>query len=256
MVRALRRRLSVDARVLPEVSAGAGVPGPDLWCHVLPGPPRAADRHVVGLLPADRLVVVLTKADVYGPVTGEEPPDTDPPDTEPHGAEPVVGFAAGAVVTAERCARDLDRPVIAVSGLWAAAAPTGPQVELLGALAAAGEHVPAIAGHFTTPTGIRVEHGDEEKLRIELLRVMDRRGVDLVTRELAAGRIDPDAGQVAGLLHTASGVGALAEVFAARAPAVAAARTRELAAAAERIAARGHDRAGAELLLAELGRAR
>ncbi|HMS77236.1 hypothetical protein [Gordonia sp. (in: high G+C Gram-positive bacteria)] len=247
MVRALRRRLSIDSRVLPEVAvdasvSGPGMSGPDLWCHVLSGPPRAADRRVVDALPVDRIVVVLTKADVYGPV-----PDPGP----------VPVFAPDAVVTAARCARELDRPVHPVSALWAVADPGRPQLELLAALAAAGETVPELAGHFTTPTGVRdIGPGDEEKLRIGLLRSMDRWGVELVTRELAAGRIGPDVAQIAGLLHAASGLGALAGVITACAPAVAAARDRRLGAVAERIAARGDERTAAELLLAGLGRAR
>ena len=242
MVRALRRQLSLDARVAAE---NMPLSGPDLWCHVLSGPPRAADRELAGRLPVDRTVVVLTKADVYGPV-----PDISAP-----------VFAPGASATAARCVRELGRPVTPVSALWAVAAPTEPQVALLEALAAAGESVPEVAGHFTTPTGVGQAgaggaaggHDDEERLRVGLLRTMDRWGVDLAIRAATDGY--SAAGQIETLLHTASGIRSLADVIAGRASAVAGARSRALAVAAERIAARGIERAAAETLLADLGRA-
>ncbi|MCS3877106.1 hypothetical protein M2359_000735 [Gordonia amarae] len=259
MVRALRRQLSLDARVAAEHMP---LSGPDLWCHVLSGPPRAADLELAGRLPADRTVVVLTKADVYGPV-----PDISAP-----------VFAPGASATAARCARELGRPVTPVSALWAVAAPTGPQVALLGALADAGERVPEVAGRFTMPSGVAGPSGvtgpsevagptgvsgppgaggggrdDEERLRIGLLRTMDRWGVELAIRAATDGY--SAAGQIEALLHTASGIRSLADVIAGRASAVAGARTRALAVAAERIAARGIERAAAETLLADLGRA-
>ena len=196
--------------------------------------------------------MVLTKADVYGPV-----PDISAP-----------VFAPGAAATAARCARELGRPVTPVSALWAVAAPTGPQVALLGALADAGERVPEVAGRFTTPSGVAGPTGvsgrpgaggggigrdDEERLRIGLLRTMDRWGVELAIRAASDGY--SAAGQIETLLHSASGIGSLADVIAGRASAVAGARTRALAVAAERIAARGIERAAAETLLADLGRA-
>ena len=221
LARAIRQVLSVDAGV----TAGAA---PDLWCHTLSGPPRAADRQIIAGLPGDRTVVVLTKADVFAR----------------------AGTDSGAQVAA-RCADDLGRPVIAVSGLWAGAAPTRAQVGLLAALAAAGERVPEMAGRFVVPTGIG--GGDEESLRTQLLRVMGASGIGLVLRELGAGRIDADPGRVAGLLRAASGIGAVRDAIDARMGSIERARTVELAAAAERIAARGTERADAERLLARLG---
>ena len=139
----------------------AGHVGTDLWCHVLSGPPRAADRRVVDALPVDRIVVVLTKADVYGPV-----PDPGP----------VPVFAPDAVVTAGavpvnwtvrciRCRRCGRSPIRA--GLsWNCWRRWPPRVRPFRNLRVT-----------SPPQQVRdIGPGDEEKLRIGLLRSMDRWG--------------------------------------------------------------------------------
>jgi hypothetical protein len=238
---ALRQVLSIEVGVSP----GPADALPDLWCHTLSGPPRAGDTRIIDDLPAERTVVVLTKADVYrsGPATHKAGAD-----------DAAWPFGAGAASTAARCARALGRPVLAVSGLWAVAAPTSAQTGLLAALAAAGEAVPDLDARFAAPTGVGGD--DEGRLRAELLRVMGGGGVELVLGELRAGAIGPDAAQVARLLRGASGIGALRAHIAACAGAVADARTAELGMAADRIAAAGAERAAAEQLLADLGRGR
>ena len=121
MARALRERLSLTVIGPGEDEQGAA--DADLWILVLAGPPRRADRELFASLPADRLLVVLGKADTHG--------DWD-----------------AAVAVAASCAGRLDTPVYPVSQLLACADLDDAEFAALATMAAAGVGMPSMAGRF------------------------------------------------------------------------------------------------------------
>lgn len=207
MTRALRQRLSIAALGPGEdEDATADV---DLWLHVVVSAPRAADHEALALLPADRTIVVLGKADTHG--------------------DPTVANAAAASAAAA-----LRRPVLPVSGLLACADVTADEWDYLRSLVADGVEMPSMAGHFLVgPPGSRTR-----ALRLALLRRLDQFGIDTALG-LFTDHPDviPDVDSLNTALHRCSGISALTPLIAEHVDRVRYWRGTDLRAGLERVAA-------------------
>ena len=217
MARALRERLGVTA-IGPgeDDDADADV---DVSVYVVTGPPRAADDAALAVLPADRTIVVLGKADTH-----------DDPDA--------VAAAA---------AHRLQRPVVAVSALLACADLDTDELDFLRERVRAGEEMPSMAGAFLgdAPAG-----SHDRTFRLALLRRLDRLGIELAMEMIAAG--DPAAADAAGInraLWARSGIDALVPAIAGHVDRVRRWRDIELRTRLDRVAARDEDRDLVERLL-------
>ncbi|AZZ80726.1 hypothetical protein C5O27_06250 [Gordonia alkanivorans] len=220
MARALRERLAPTVTGL-----GEDAPAADLWLHVLAGPPRRADHELLSSLPADRVVVVLGKADTH-------------PDWE------------AAVDVARRCSTQLGLPVHAVSQLLACADLGAAEFAALTRLAAERAEMPSMAGRFLAGA----PESEERLLRQGLLRRIDAFGIGTALRLIAEESEEAaDADALNRALHARSGVTQLGAAFGDRVGRVRFWREVEIRAELERAAARGCDRENAERLLAAGG---
>ncbi|MBM7276474.1 hypothetical protein JTZ10_01760 [Gordonia rubripertincta] len=223
MARALRERLALTVTGPGEDSRAAA--DADLWLHVLTGPPRRADRELLSSLPADRVIVVLGKADTH-------------PDWE------------AAVDVAKRSSTQLGLPVHAVSQLLACADLDAAEFSALTRLAADRPEMPSMAGRFL----VGAPGSEERLLRQGLLRRIDAYGISTALRLIAEGSPEAaDADALNRALHTRSGVPQLGSAFGDRVGRVRFWREVEIHAELERAAARGSDRENAERLLATRG---
>ncbi|MDS1114132.1 hypothetical protein RD149_10150 [Gordonia westfalica] len=220
MARALRERLALTV-IGPGEDARAAADA-DLWLLLLAGPPRRADHELLRALPADRVVVVLGKADTH--------PDWD-----------------SAVEVASRASTALGLPVYAVSQLLACADLDAAEFAALAQFAAEQVEMPSMAGRFL----VGAPGSDERLLRQGLLRRLDAFGIDTALRLLAEGsEAATDAAALNRALHAVSGVPQLTAAFADHVGRVRFWREVEIRAELERAAAAGHDRESAERLLA------
>ncbi|MFC9979537.1 hypothetical protein [Gordonia sp. NPDC127522] len=223
MARALRERLSLT--VIGPGEDEQGVADTDLWILVLAGPPRRADRELFASLPADRLLVVLGKADTHG--------DWD-----------------AAVAVAASCAERLDTPVYPVSQLLACADLDDAEFAALATMAAAGVGLPSMAGRFL----VGRPGSDERLMRQGLLRRLDAFGIDTALALIESRSVvAANAEALSRALRDASGVPDLAGPIGERVDRIRHWREVELRARLEEAAAAGVDRAGAERLLAGAG---
>ncbi|MCZ0915097.1 MULTISPECIES: hypothetical protein [Gordonia] len=223
MARALRERLALTV-IGPGEDARAAADA-DLWVLVLAGPPRRADHELLRSLPADRVVVVLGKADTH--------PDWD-----------------AAVDAANRSSTQLGLPVHAVSQLLACADLDATEFTALARLAAEGAEMPSMAGRFL----VGAPGSEERILRQGLLRRIDAFGIDTALRLIAEGSdMAADASALNRALHAISGVPQLTTEISDRVGRVRFWREVEIRAELERAAAGGCDRENAERLLAAGG---
>lgn len=219
LARALRDRLGV-APIVP----GDDVTDADIWCHALVGWPRSDDLAAIRRLPAERTVVVLTKADTLG-----EPED-----------------ARG---RADDCAAVVGVSVTPVSAVLGCVDLSDDEVAFLHAMVDHDEPVPSMAATFVTGDG------DERRLRTGLLRRLDQYGLLVAVDEIALARDQGrrlGAADLQAVLAAESGVDALRPVLAAMAPAVEAHRRRTVLDLLDRMAATGVDRDAVEAVLAEV----
>ena len=218
--RALRNRLGVVA--------GVEMAGADLRCHVLAGPPRAADLRVLdaGGLPT---VVILGKADLL-----------DPGDV---------------VDLRRRCGAELGCSVLDVVALWATPDLDEDDLRLLSALAAAGECVPSMAAQFTIPVGIAADDpGTERHGRTRLLQRLGPAGVEMALDILArADTADPEVlrERIVAALAATSGLDQLQSTIVGHVDGIRLARLADLRARISRLAAAGVERSAMERLLGE-----
>lgn len=216
MARALCERFGVAAFV---AERGSGVfAGADLRVHVLAGAPRRADHDMFAASPRERTVVVLGKADTLA-----------------------ADAADGLVRVASE---SLGRPVVAVSQLSACATVSDDEFEFLRTLAADGEAMPSMSGHFLAPARPRPQ------MRADLIRRLDAAGIGRALTLLAVD--DPSAATAAALtryLRATSGFDALRDAIETCMPTVAAHRGAQVRASLELAAAAGADRDSVERLL-------
>ncbi|MFW0783081.1 hypothetical protein AAFP35_01050 [Gordonia sp. CPCC 206044] len=229
LARALHERLSVTA-IGPGETSAVEVADADLWIEVLTGPPRRADHEHLSGLPPDRTIVVLGKSDTH--------------------ADPEA--------VAQVCAAQTGVSVYPVSGLLACADLGADEFDYLRRLAAAGETMPPMAGQFLVgtvlgcpePPGVGPFLGDERSLRADLLRRVDRYGIEtalaLIISE-SRGAVDVRSLNVE--LRRHSGIGRLFAPISERVETVRFWRLVELRARLEIIAAAGVDRDAVEHLL-------
>ncbi|MEH3156708.1 MAG: hypothetical protein PGN29_15740 [Gordonia paraffinivorans] len=221
LARALRDRLGV-APIVP----GDDLDDADVWCHALVGWPRSEDLVALRRLPADRTVVVLTKADTVG---------------DPDAARD----------RARECAAVVGVPVHPVSAVLGCVDLSADEVAFLHEMVEAGEPVPSMAATFV------VGDGDERRLRTGLLRRVDQYGLLVVVDEIALAREEGrrlDDRELHRLLVAESGFAALRPVLDAMAPAVDAHRREVVAGLLDRLAAAGIERDPIEATLARVGR--
>ncbi|MGZ8177454.1 hypothetical protein ACXVUM_05940 [Williamsia sp. SKLECPSW1] len=219
LARALRDRLGV-APIVP----GDDLDDADVWCHALVGWPRSEDLAALRRLPADRTVVVLTKADTLG---------------DPDAARD----------RAQECAAVLGTPVHPVSAVLGCVDLSADEVTFLQAMADADEPVPSMAATFVSGDG------EERRLRTGLLRRVDQYGLLVAVDELALARDDGrrlDAAALNRLLAQESGVAALRPVVEAMRPAVERHRRQVALGLLDRIAASGTERDMVEATLARV----
>ena len=112
---------------------------------MLAGAPRRADHDMLAASPRERTVVVLGKADT------------------------LAADAADGLVCA--ASESLARPVVAVSQLSACARVSDDEFEFLRTLAADGEAMPAMSGHFLAPARPQLQ------MRADLIRRLDAAGI-------------------------------------------------------------------------------
>ncbi|HEY9313665.1 hypothetical protein [Williamsia sp.] len=209
---ALRRRFDVSP-----IGPGDDAEDADAWLHVLAGWPREDDVVALAALDPRRSLVLLGKSDSLG-------------------SWPAARVRAG------ECAGELGRPVIPLMAILAIADLGDEEIEMLAAMAAAGEQVPPMQATFIDAGGPGQRLG-----RMALLRRLDAYGIAVTIAVLGSGRCE--AAELAELLMQRSGLDALADPlrgFAAAAPVV---RLRRVAAELEIIAAQGVLRDGIEDLL-------
>ncbi len=223
MARALRERLALTVTGPGEEPRAAA--DADLWLLVLAGPPRRADHELLSSLPADRVVVVLGKADTH-------------PDWE------------AAVDVARRSSTHLGLPVHVVSQLLGCADLDAAEFAALTRLAAERAEMPSMAGRFL----VGAPGSEDRLLRQGLLRRIDACGISTALRLIAEDSDEAaDADALNRALHARSGVPQLSSAFGDRVGRVRFWREVEVRAELERAAARGCDRENAERLLAAGG---
>ncbi|GAB2637608.1 hypothetical protein GCM10027169_01890 [Gordonia jinhuaensis] len=201
VARAVRERFHVSPIGPGDDDAGDA----DAWIYVLVSGVRQEDREAISRLPADRTVVVLSKADTLG--SWEE-----------------------ARAVARRCEAVVRRPVLALMPLLATALLRDDEFFFLRSLAAEGEQMPSMAGEFLTGGS------DERAVRTRLLRRLDQFGIDLALTVLASAP-EVDATRLAELLRGVSGIDELAELLSGLEEPVLALREDRLRRTLDRIAA-------------------
>jgi hypothetical protein len=199
---ALRRRFDVSP-----IGPGDDAEDADAWLHVLAGWPREDDVAALAALDPRRSLVLLGKSDSLG-------------------SWPAARVRAG------ECAGELGRPVIPVMAILAIADLGDEEIELLAAMAAAGEQVPPMQATFIDAGGPGQRLG-----RMALLRRLDAYGIAATIAVLGSGR--REAAELAELLVQRSGLDALADPLSGFAAAAPIARLRRVAAELEIIAAQG-----------------
>lgn len=221
LARALRDRLGV-APIVP----GDDLDDADVWCHALVGWPRSEDAAALRRLPADRTVVVLTKADTLGD------PDL-------------------AAARARECAAVLGVPVHPVSAVLGCVDLSSDEVAFLHGMVDADEPVPSMAATFVSGDG------DERRLRTGLLRRLDQYGLLVALDEIALAREEGrrlGARDLYRLLVAESGFAALRPVLDSMGAAVDAHRREVAAGLLDRLAATGVERDPIEATLAQVSR--
>ncbi|SIR61566.1 hypothetical protein [Williamsia sterculiae] len=204
LVEALRMRWEVSA-----VGPGGDVGAADLVLYVLVGTVRAVDLRALAGMPTNRTVVVLGKADTLG------------------------GWDA-AREQAARCADLLGRPVIPLIPLLATVRLGDDDHRCLLSAAASDEPTPVMTARFVV--------GDRRELRMELVRRVDRFGLDWcvrTVRERGAERCS--ASSLTNGLHRISGLDGLTPAVAARLWAVGEHRMDRFRTVVERLAAEDRD---------------
>jgi hypothetical protein len=219
LARALRVRFGV-APIVP----GDDLTDADIWCVALVGWPRSEDVAALRRLPADRTLVVLTKADTLG---------------DPEAAR----------VRAQECAAVLGVPVHPVSAVLGCVDLSDDEFVFLQTMADAGEPVPSMAATFVAGDG------DERRLRTGLLRRLDQYGLLVAVDEIALAREEGrrlDLPGLHSLLIAESGFTELRPVLDAMTPAVQAHRRAVVCGLLDRMAATGVDRDLVESVLARV----
>gem|GEM_PF-3326175 len=199
---ALRRRFDVSP-----IGPGDNPKDADARLHLLAGWPRADDVAALAGSDPRSVLVLLGKADSLG-------------------SWPAARTRAG------ECAQELGRPVIPVMPLLVVADLGEEEIDLLSAMATAGEHVPPMQATFLDAGG-----PGQRLQRIALLRRLDAYGIAAAIAVLRQARCS--AAEISELLTQRSGLDALTEplrAFAAAAPAV---RLARVAAELEILAAQG-----------------
>ncbi|PXW35727.1 UNVERIFIED_CONTAM: hypothetical protein DES50_101674 [Williamsia faeni] len=199
---ALRRRFDVSP-----IGPGDDAEDADAWLHVLAGWPRADDVAALAGLDPRRSLVLLGKSDS-------------------------LGSWPAARARADECALELGRQVIPVMAMLAIADLGDEEMDMLAAMAAAGEAVPPMQATFIDAGG-----PGQRLQRIALLRRLDAYGIAAAIAVL--GNAPCSADELAELLMQRSGLDALADPLRVFAAAAAVTRLRLVAAELEIIAAQG-----------------